>query len=251
MNTRGTDMFDKKINCIAVDDEPLALALLTKFIAQTQFLSLEGKFDNAIEALNYLNKKAVDLIFLDIQMPDLTGMELARILQGKAVNQQPKIIFTTAYNQFAVEGYKVSAIDYLLKPFSYEEFLRASTKAYQTFDSPIADEEENKLPYIFLKVEYQLQKVFLKEIICVEGYKDYVKVHLTGRPHPLLSLTSLKNMEEILPKDQFMRIHRSYIISLDQIQSVTRNNVNLGDINISVSDYYKDNFLKFMEKWMN
>jgi DNA-binding LytR/AlgR family response regulator len=244
-------MFEKKISCIAVDDEPLALALLSRFIEQTQFLSLEGKFDNAIDALNYLNKNVVDLIFLDIQMPDLTGMELARILQGKAANKQPRIIFTTAYDQFAIEGYKVSALDYLLKPFSYEEFLRASTKAYQAFESITLDEVENKLPYIFLKVEYQLQKVFLSEIICVEGYKDYVKVHLTGKPHPLLSLTSLKNMEEILPKDQFMRIHRSYIISLDQIQSVTRNNVNLGDINITVSDHYKDNFLKFMEKWIN
>lgn len=244
-------MFEKKISCIAVDDEPLALALLSRFIEQTQFLSLEGKFDSAIEALNHINKNTVDLIFLDIQMPDLTGMELARILQGKATNQQPKIIFTTAYNQFAIEGYKVSALDYLLKPFSYEDFLRASTKAYQAFETNTIDEIENKLPYIFLKVEYQLQKVFLKEIICVEGYKDYVKVHLIGKPHPLLSLTSLKNMEEILPKDQFMRIHRSFIISLDQIHSVTRNNVNLGDINITVSDHYKDNFLKFMEKWIN
>lgn len=244
-------MFEKKISCIAVDDEPLALALLSRFIEQTQFLSLEGRFDSAIEALNHINKNKVDLIFLDIQMPDLTGMELARILQGKATNQQPKIIFTTAYNQFAIEGYKVSALDYLLKPFSYEDFLRASTKAYQAFETNTTDEVENKLPYIFLKVEYQLQKVFLKEIICVEGYKDYVKVHLIGKPHPLLSLTSLKNMEEILPKDQFMRIHRSFIISLDQIHSVTRNNVNLGDINITVSDHYKDNFLKFMEKWIN
>lgn len=244
-------MFEKKISCIAVDDEPLALALLSRFIEQTQFLSLEGKFDSAIEALNYINKNSVELVFLDIQMPDLTGMELARILQGKATHQQPKIIFTTAYDQFAIEGYKVSAMDYLLKPFSYEEFLRASTKVYHALETHAVDEAENKLPYIFLKVEYQLQKVFLNEIICVEGYKDYVKVHLVGKPHPLLSLTSLKNMEEILPKDQFMRIHRSFIISLDQIQSVTRNNVNLGDINITVSDHYKDNFLKFMEKWIN
>jgi two-component system, LytTR family, response regulator LytT len=244
-------MFEKKISCIAVDDEPLALALVSKFIEQTQFLSLEGKFENAIEALNYLNKNSVDLIFMDIQMPDLTGMELARILHGKASHKQPKIIFTTAYDQFAIEGYKVSALDYLLKPYSYEDFLKASTKACQTSEIPGSDEIENKHPYIFLKVEYQLQKIFLSEIVCVEGYKDYVKVHLTDKPNPILSLTSLKNMEEILPKDQFMRIHRSFIISLDQIQSVTRNNVNLGNINITVSDHYKDNFLKFMEKWMN
>lgn len=244
-------MFERKITCIAVDDEPLALALVCKFIEQTQFLSLEGKFDNAIEALNFINNSVIDLVFLDIQMPDLTGMELARILHGKAFHQQPKIIFTTAYDQFAIEGYKVSALDYLLKPYSYEDFLKASTKAYQAFESITTESVENRQAYIFLKVEYQLQKIFLKDIVCIEGYKDYVKVHLVDKAHPVLSLTSLKNMEEILPKDQFMRIHRSFIISLDQIQSVTRNNVNLGDLSITVSDHYKDNFLKFMEKWMN
>lgn len=244
-------MVEKKISCIAVDDEPLALALVSKFIEQTQFLSLEGRFDNAIDALNYLNKNSVDLIFMDIQMPDLTGMELARILTGKIPTQQPKIIFTTAYDQFAIEGYKVSALDYLLKPYSYEEFLKASAKAYQTFEAVSTEEVENRHPYIFLKVDYQLQKIFLSEILCVEGYKDYVKVHLVDKPHPILSLTSLKNMEDLLPKDQFMRIHRSYIISLEKIQSVTRNTVSLGEINIPVSDHYKDNFLKFMEKWMN
>ena len=123
------------IKCIAVDDEPLALDMVSKFIEQTSFLSLQSKFDNAIQALGYVNQNEVDLIFLDIQMPDLSGMELARILDGKTNSKKPKIIFTTAYNQFAVEGYKVDALDYLLKPFSYEEFLKAATKAYQFFEN--------------------------------------------------------------------------------------------------------------------
>lgn len=240
-----------KLKSIAVDDEPLALEMVSGFILQTSFLSLEGKFENAIDALSYINQNEVDLAFLDIQMPDLSGMELARVLEGKKTGKKPKIIFTTAYNQFAIEGYKVDALDYLLKPFSYEEFLKASTKAYNFFAhlSPkcIAEDPE----YIFLKVEYQLVKVILKDIILIEGYKDYVKIHMVNRDTPLLSLTSLKNLEDLLPVRKFMRIHRSYIISWDHIQSITRNTVNMGSITIAVSDNYKENFLAFLGKWIN
>ncbi len=248
-------MKDQKVKCIAVDDEPLALALVCGFIEQTNFLELVGRFENAIEALGFINQHKVDLIFLDIQMPDLSGMELARILDGKKGTEKPRLIFTTAYDQFAIEGYKLSAMDYLLKPFGYEEFLKASSKILTVLQGNV---QENKPSpdlishdYIFIKIEYQLVKVMLKDIICVEGYKDYVKVHLKSKTHPLLSLTSLKNMEEMLPKETFMRVHRSYIISLDHIQSVTKNQVSLGDIQITVSDMYKENFLKFMNKWMN
>ena len=245
-----------KISCIAVDDEPLALELVSKFIEQTSFLLLDAKFDNAIQALGYLNEHDVDLVFLDIQMPDLSGMELARILDGKKSENKPRIIFTTAYNQFAIEGYKVDALDYLLKPFSYEDFLKASTKAYQYFENqsqqPINKTENHKQEdYIFLKVEYQLVKVILHDITHIEAYKDYVKVHLKGKPNPLLSLTSMKNMEEILPKEKFMRIHRSFIINLDHIDSVSRNVVNIGNHQIAVSDNYKEAFLEYMNKWLN
>ena len=243
------------LRCIAVDDEPLALDLVAKFISQTSFLQLEGKFDNAIQALGYLNQNTVDLLFLDIQMPDLSGMELARILDGKVTGQKPRIIFTTAYNQFAIEGYKVDALDYLLKPFSYEEFLKASTKAYQYFeklekgtDSKV--ESEKSPEFIFLKVEYQLVKVMVKEIAFVEAYKDYVKVHLTNKPNPLLSLTSMKAMEDMLPQQDFMRVHRSYIINLNHIDSVSRNIVSIGDSQIAVSDHYKDNFMHFLSRWI-
>lgn len=242
------------IRCIAVDDEPLALDLISKFIEQTSFLSLEAKFDNAIEALGYLNQNDIDLVFLDIQMPDLSGMELARIIDGKKTFTKPRIIFTTAYNQFAVEGYKVDALDYLLKPFSYEEFLKASTKAYQFFDQqrrPSSEKngQETNSDYIFLKVEYQLVKVMLQEITHVEAYKDYVKVYLKDKKNPLLSLTSMKNMEDLLPKEKFMRVHRSFIINLDHIDSVARNIINIGGHQITVSDNYKDAFTDFLSKW--
>ncbi len=242
-----------KIKCIAVDDEPLALEMLCKFIGQTSFLSLVGKFENAIDALAFIHQEKVDLIFLDIQMPDLSGMELARILESRPKAAPTRIIFTTAYNQFAIEGYKVDAMDYLLKPYSYEEFLKASTKAYRFFEQKrdVQPSHETRPDYIFLKVEYQLVKIPLKDIIYIEGYKDYIKVHLTERTSPLLSLTSLKNMEELLPHEKFMRIHRSYIISLDHIVSITKNTVNMGSINITVSDLYKENFLRFLNKWVN
>ncbi len=245
------------LTCIAIDDEPLALELICKFIGQTSFLNLVGKFSNAIEALGFINKNDVQLIFMDIQMPDLSGMELARVLDGKKNTENTRIIFATAYHQFAIEGYKVEALDYLLKPYSYEEFLYAATKAYNYFErlASLVDDtkapEEKQLEYIFLKVEYQLVKVLLKDITHVEAYKDYVKVHLVSKPNPLLSLTSLKNMEEMLPSEQFMRVHRSFIVALDHIESVSRNLIQVGSHSITVGDNYKDSFLEFMSRWMN
>lgn len=243
-----------KIKCIAVDDEPLALDLVCRFIEQTSFLTLAGKFENAIEALGFINQNEVDLLFLDIQMPDLSGMELARVIDAKNSAKKPKIIFTTAYNQFAIEGYKVDAMDYLLKPFSYEDFLKAASKAFQYFDQqnnpPYSSPSSKIEEYIFLKVEYQLVKVMLKDITHVEAYKDYVKVYLVGRPNPILSLTSLKSMEDLLPSDRFMRIHRSFIISLDHIDSISRNMVHIGNTQITVSENHKEAFMQFLSKWM-
>jgi len=240
-----------KIKCVVVDDEPLALDLVGNFVNKTGFLVLEEKFDSALDALSYINANQVDLMFLDIQMSDLTGMELARVLEGRKGKQSPKIIFTTAYNQFAIEGYKVDALDYLLKPFGYEEFLNASQKALKYFEKLNDTNHLVVEDYIFLKVEYQLVKVMLKDIVLVEGYKDYVKVHLVGKNSPLLSLTTLKSMEELLPEGQFMRVHRSFIISLDQIISISKSTVNMGIMNISVSEGYKENFLQFINKWIN
>ncbi|HWD90096.1 MAG TPA: LytTR family DNA-binding domain-containing protein [Mucilaginibacter sp.] len=244
------------LNCIAVDDEPLALGLVSKFIEQTPFLNLVGKYSGAVDALKAIHAQKIDLIFLDIQMPDLNGIELARVLDKGA--DKPRIIFTTAYNQFALEGYKVDALDYLLKPFNYEEFLRAAQKALnyaELLNKPaqqvvVANEAEHADEnYLFLKVEYQLVRIALDDILYIEGLKDYVKVHLKNVDKATLSLTSLKALEEKLPTKRFMRVHRSYIVALDKITSMTKNTIQIGKMNIAVGDQYKDAFSQFVGKW--
>lgn len=253
------------LNCIAVDDEPLALGLVCSFIEQTPFLNLVGRFSNAVEALRAIHSQKVAVLFLDIQMPDLNGIELARVLDNSKTNK-PRIIFTTAYNQFALEGYRVDALDYLLKPFNYEEFLHAAHKALAygelieksnavaTPTQPpaiiAAAEERIEDEYLFLKVEYQLVRLALNDILYIEGLKDYVKVWLKNAEKPILSLTSLKSLEEKLPAKRFMRVHRSFIVSLDKINSITRNALQIGKINITVGDQYKDAFSKFLKKWV-
>jgi len=249
------------LNCIAVDDEPLALGLVASFIQQTPFLNLVGKFSSAVEALRAIHSQKIDVLFLDIQMPDLNGIELARVLDNSKSNK-PRIIFTTAYNQFALEGYKVDALDYLLKPFNYEEFLHAATKALayaelveksNTAAAPAAAavaEERIEDEYLFLKVEYQLVRIALNDIMYIEGLKDYVKVWLKSAEKPILSLTSLKSLEEKLPAKKFMRVHRSFIVSLDKINSITRNALQIGKVNITVGDQYKESFSQFLSKWV-
>ena len=246
------------LNCIAVDDEPLALGLVCKFIEQTPFLNLVGRYSGAVDALKVIHQQKLDLIFLDIQMPDLNGIELARVL-GKGADV-PRVVFTTAYNQFALEGYKVDALDYLLKPFNYEEFLRAAQKALNYHElvnrsntaasaPAIADEHSDK-DYLFLKVEYQLVRIALDDILYIEGLKDYVKVHLKGVDKAILSLTSLKALEEKLPPKRFMRVHRSFIVSLDKVTSMTKNSVQIGKMLIAVGDQYKEAFSQFVGKWI-
>ena len=250
-----------KLSCIAVDDEPLALGMICAFIEQTPFLELVGRYASAVEALQGLHQQKVDLIFLDIQMPDLSGLELARLVDKGEPGKGPRIIFTTAFNQYALEGYKVDALDYLLKPFNYADFLRAANKARAYSElinkptpppagalphAPAAEPEED---YLFLKVEYQLVRIAFADILYIEGLKDYVKVHLQGNPKPILSLTSLKALEEKLPSRRFMRIHRSFIVALDKIEAVSRNRVQIGQTNIPVTDQYKDAFNEFLSRW--
>lgn len=251
-----------KLKCIAVDDEPLALGLICSYIEQTPYLELIGRYDNAVEALRGLHEHETDLIFLDIQMPDLTGIELARVLdRGRDLNG-PRIIFTTAFSQYALEGYKVDALDYLLKPFSYEEFLGAANKAKayaRLFEQNNKTQRNSSAPeaaqpeedYLFLKVEYQLVRVAYDDILYIQGLKDYVKVYLKSTTFPLLSLTSLKSLDEKLPGRRFMRIHRSFIVSLDRISAITKNSVQIGDKNITVSDQYKETFSGFVSRWTN
>jgi DNA-binding LytR/AlgR family response regulator len=245
------------LNCIAIDDEPPALELVRRFIAQTPFLKLVGSFTNAIESLRFISENEVDLIFLDIQMPDLSGIELARILSGRNMGNTPAIIFTTAFDQFALEGYKLDVVDYLLKPFSYEDFLRGTNKALNLaklktnqanlapMNTPSVKEEE----YIYLKVEFQTVKIACDNITYIEGLKDYAKIHLADADKSILSLITLKALEEKLPGGKFMRIHKSFIISLDKVTSVTKNTTYIGSVMIPVSDQYKDEFVKFAERW--
>lgn len=244
------------INCIAVDDEPLALALLCTFIEQTPFLKLLGRYGSGVEALQGLHglQERVEVAFLDIQMQELTGLEMARVLGQQAT--PPRIIFTTAFPQYALEGYKVDALDYLVKPYNYEEFLRAANKARAYAElaqaSTAAPAEAPTAPtedYLFLKVEYQLVRVALSDILYVEGLKDYVKVHLKSTPRPLLSLMSLRAMEEKLPSNRFLRIHRSFIVALDKIEAVRRLTVQIGTETIPVGEQYKEAFQQFLSKW--
>ncbi|WP_456312492.1 LytR/AlgR family response regulator transcription factor [Pseudomonas shirazensis] len=239
------------LKCIAVDDEPLALKLVQTFIEQTPFLELIASCDNAVEALTLIREKQPDLVFLDINMPNLTGMELARLLQEQP-GPLPKIVFTTAYNHYAIEGYRVNAVDYLLKPFSYEEFLRAANKVLQItedasnhFQTITADDE-----FIFLKVEYQWVRISLKDISYIESLKDYVKVHLDDSQKAVLSLISLKALEEKLPSSKFMRVHRSYIVSLDKISAISKNSIFIDKAEITVGEQYKETFKAIVEKWI-
>lgn len=244
------------LNCIAVDDEPLALGLVCNFVEQTPFLHLAGRFSSGVKALEMIHDQPVDLIFLDIQMPDLTGLQMARILDRQPGTNGPRVIFTTAFNNFAIEGYKVDALDYLLKPFNYEEFLIAANKARAYAEllkpapaaaavQPVEDDE-----YIFLKVEYQLVRVATKDIIYIEGLKDYAKVYLENNPKPILTLITLKALEQKLSTKMFMRVHRSYIIALDKVNSVSKSGLHLGTLSITVGEQYKEAFNAYLSRWM-
>ena len=232
-----------KLKCLALDDEPLALGLLSEYISKTPFLELAGKCESAVEALNILHQQKIDVIFSDIQMNDLSGLELARVISGMDSDKRPLLVFTTAYEQYALQGYKVDAIDYLLKPFSYEDFLRAASKAQNIFSrnqgGSTTTTPEKKENYILFKVEYQHVKVLYDDILYIEGLKDYVKVHLGHTEKPLLSLVSMKSLEEKLPDETFMRIHRSFIVNLEKIDAISRTSVQIGKTEIPVSDNYR------------
>lgn len=233
-----------KISCLIVDDEPLALDLLERYVLKTPFLEYKHRCSSAIEALEILNKQPIDLIFLDIQMPELTGIEFSRV-----IGKDTKIIFTTAFNEYAIEGFKVNALDYLLKPFNYEEFLKAANKAKEWFELTSASKknESGNNGYIFVKSEYKQVKINLNDVIYFEGLKDYVKIWLKDQPKPILTIMSLKSLTEELPSIKFMRIHRSFIVALDKIQSVERSQVIMTNTTrITIAEQYKQAFQAFI-----
>jgi len=234
-----------KIKCLVVDDEPLARDLLESYINKTPFLELVGKSRSAIEAMQVLETTPVDLLFLDIQMPELSGMEWSETL-GKEV----KIIFTTAFEQYALQGFKVNALDYLLKPFSYPEFLKAANKAKEWFELVNRTEPQNTpapaKDSLLVYSEYKQIKVELKEVLYFEGLKDYVKIYQQGVAKPILSLITLKWLEEQLPPERFMRVHRSFIINLEKISIIEKSFVVIDKAEIPIADKYKEAFQKYL-----
>lgn len=236
-----------KISCLIADDEPMALALLARYIAKTPFLELKATCNSAIEAMEYLHAETpIALFFLDIQMPELSGLAFSKLVPSTS-----KIIFTTAFDQYAIEGYKVNALDYLLKPFDYVEFLTAATKAKMHFDQQVPVQlapPVKAADYMFVKSEYKQVKINFHAIQLIEGLKDYVKIYVEHQAKPILTLMSLKKLEEELPATQFMRIHRSYIVALDKIEAIERNHVIIHQHHISIAPQYKQELLAFIEK---
>ncbi|MFC6269671.1 LytR/AlgR family response regulator transcription factor [Frigoriflavimonas asaccharolytica] len=237
-------MSNQKISCIIVDDEPMALNLVESYVEKTPFLSLKKKCGSAIEALEFIKSEPVDLLFLDIQMPDLTGIEFSKMLP-----KETRVIFTTAFDQYALEGFKVEALDYLLKPFDYAEFLAAANKAHTWFnlinsksESAVSDEKE----FLFVKSEYKQLRIKLADVLYFEGLKDYIKIWVKDNPKPILTLMSLKSLEEELPETHFMRVHRSFIVSLKNVEVVERSQIIINEQRITVSDQYKPKFLDFI-----
>lgn len=237
------------IRCAVVDDEPLALGLMASYVKKTPFLKLVGAYSSAVQAMQEMHDHIVDLIFLDIQMPELNGLDYSRMIP-----QQTRVVFTTAFNQYALDGYKVNALDYLLKPISYPDFLQAANKAQEWFNliersqQPEKTEKEEDIQSIFIKSEYKLIQIELKNILYIEGLKDYVKIYEENAPKPIMSLMSMKAMEEMLPSDRFMRVHRSYIVQKEKIRIIEHNRIVFGNTYIPIGDSYKQVFQDFLNK---
>lgn len=236
-----------ELTCAIVDDEPLALELLSSYVEKTPFLKLKGKYSSAVMAMRELTTTPVDVLFLDIQMPELNGLEYSRM-----VDPETRIIFTTAFDQYALDGYKVNALDYLLKPISYNDFLASVHKAMEWFElkrgttqKTVTDKTHEK-DFIYVKSEYKLIRIELNDILYIEGLKDYIKIYLESSPRPILSLMSMKSMEESLPNNRFLRVHRSYIVQKSKICVVERGRIGFGKNFIPVSDNYKQDVQNYL-----
>lgn len=231
------------IKCIAIDDEPLALKQIESYVHKTPFLELLESFESPLEAISYLQETEVALMFVDINMPDLNGLDFVKSLENP-----PKIIFTTAYSEYAVEGFRVDAIDYLLKPIDYATFLKASNKAKSWFNLHEKQPEQlqSNDDFLFIKSEYKIVRIKLDEIRYIEGMREYIRIHLTNEK-PIMTLLSMKAMEAQLANKNFMRVHRSYIVNLNKITTIERNRIIFDKVYIPVSDQYKEKFQQFVE----
>ncbi len=230
------------ISCIIVDDEPLAVKLLESFVTKTPDLRLLGSFTDSVEAINAIKEQKPDLLFLDIQMPDLNGMELAHMIPANT-----RVIFTTAFKEYAFESYEVSALDFLLKPIRYNKFLSAVEKAKQWYEREPAD-DDNKTKSLFIRVDGELRNITIDSITYVSGMKDYVMFYLDGETKPLITHLTMKAVEAMLPTDKFLRVHRSYIIAVDKIKKIDRNDcIYIGEEIIHVPEGYQQAFHTFIE----
>ena len=233
------------ISCIIVDDEPLAVKLLESFVAKTPELELLGSFTDSVEAINAIKEQQPNLLFLDIQMPDLTGMELAHM-----ITSETRVIFTTAFKEYAFESYEVKALDFLLKPIRYNKFMVAVEKAKEWFSAQGAATNANvhSAKSIFLKVDGEYQQIAFSQILYVCGMKDYVMFYLEDVRKPLITHLTMKSVEDMLPPQQFMRVNRSYIVALEKIRKVDRNDcIYIGDEIIHVTDAFKESFNQFLQ----
>ncbi len=237
-----------ELNCIAIDDEPLALEIITAYIEKVPFLKLLTTFDNAIDSIDYLRKNKVDLMFLDIEMESLSGIQLLH-----ALKERPEVIFTTAYDSYAVEGFELEAADYLLKPISFERFVKSVDRVYNKMvakkskgEKPVATRPSSTGNFIFVKTENRLQKVAFSEILYIEGQGDYLKIVTTTSR--IMTLQNFKKFEETLPHENFIRVHKSYLVALNKIESITRNRIKIGNTLIPVSDSYKDAFFEAISR---
>ena len=239
------------IKVLAIDDEPLALRQLTTYISKVPFLELAGQCQSALQAREILEKEVIDAIFCDINMPDLSGMDFVRQLAAP-----PLIVFTTAYSEYAIEGYKVNAVDYLLKPFGMNDFLRAAMKVQEQYNlhhqnNPVTQQSgpvDQSDGTIFVKTDYRVVRISIADIRYIEGMSEYLKIHLEGQK-PIITLLSMKKMEDYLPPQQFMRIHRSYIVNLQKIQEVNKNRIILdADTYLPLGDLYKEQFNEYLSK---
>ena len=236
------------LKCIAVDDEPLALDIIEDYIAKVPFLELVKRTENAIEALQLVQAGGIDLVFLDIQMPDLTGIQFLKIASGKS-----NYILTTAYSQYALESYDLNVSDYLLKPIAFDRFYKAVEKVRNQMQKeetviPVAEPQvvQNAQDFIFVKTEHKIQKIQLDDILYIEGLKDYISIFT--KTERVITLQNMKKMEETLPKGEFIRVHKSYIISLDKVESIERSRISISGKVIPIGDTYRDEFFKLIDR---
>jgi len=235
-----------KLNCVIIEDEPLARNLITEYVKKVPSLNLLNSFSNPLEALEALRTLSVDILFLDVQMPEITGISLLKVLK-----KRPLVVLTTAYSEYALEGYELDVADYLLKPITFERFLKSVDKIMQRLEAdpkPVvtASETVASPAFVFVKDGTKLVKVRLDEILYVEGLKDYVTIHTTSQK--ITTLQRMKALEEQLPTDKFIRIHNSYIVAVDAIDVIQKNEVSIGSVSLPIGDTYRKSFKEFIDK---